>query len=216
MTPAETRRRQALYEAEVSRLWADQTDGAHDLGHLRRVWDNARGIALAEGGADLEILHAAAFLHDAVNLPKSHPDRARASRLSASHALAFLPDTGFPVQKLAATAHAIEAHSLSAGIKPETPEARILQDADRLDALGAIGLARMFHVAGQMGAALFDPADPMALSRVRDDRRFALDHMETKLFPVAMAMQTDTGRIWAAERAEWMHSFRTRLLAEIG
>lgn len=216
LPPEEAARRQAIYEAEVARLWADAPDGAHDLGHLRRVWANARAIAQAEGGADLEILLAAAFLHDAVNLPKSHPDRARASRLSADHAAAFLPGTGFAPEKIAAVAHAIAAHSFSAGIAPETPEARILQDADRLEALGAIGLARMFHVAGQMGAYLFDAEDPLALTRALDDRRFSLDHLEVKLFPVAEAMQTATGRAMAAERAEWMASFRTRLLHEIG
>lgn len=216
MTPAEAARRQTQYENEVARLWAAQPDGAHDIGHLRRVWANAQSIAQAEGGADIEVLLAAAFLHDAVNLPKSHPDRARAARLSADHAAAFLPGTGFPPGKIAAVAHAIAAHSFSAGLAPETPEARILQDADRLEALGAIGLARMFHVAGQMGAALFDPADPLALNRALDDRRFSLDHLEVKLFPVAEAMQTATGRAIAAERAEWMASFRTRLLSEIG
>ncbi len=208
--------RAALYEAEVARLWARTPDGAHDIGHLRRVWANARRIATAEGGADMDVLQAAAFLHDAVNLPKSHPDRASASRLSADHAAAFLATTDFPPEKIAAVAHAIAAHSFSAGIAPQTPEARILQDADRLEALGAVGLARMFHVAGQMGAALFDADDPMALHRPLDDRRFSLDHLEVKLFPVAAAMQTGTGRAIAAERAEWMASFRTRLLSEIG
>ena len=132
MTPTEAARRQTLYETEVSRLWAAQPDGAHDIGHLRRVWANAQSIAQAEGGADIEVLLAAAFLHDAVNLPKSHPDRARAARLSADHAAAYLPGTGFPPGKIAAVAHAIAAHSFSAGLAPETPEARILQDADRL------------------------------------------------------------------------------------
>ncbi|MBK6467382.1 MAG: HD domain-containing protein [Rhodobacter sp.] len=208
--------RRALYETEVARLWAGSADGAHDLGHLRRVWANARAIAAAEGGADDEVLLAAAFFHDAVNLPKSAPDRAQASALSARAALAFLQTTDFPAEKLDPTAHAIEAHSFSAGIAPRTKEAMILQDADRLEALGAIGIARMFHVAGQMGAALFDPEDPMARRRALDDKRFSLDHLEVKLFPVAAAMQTATGRRMAEERAEWMASFRTRLLAEIG
>ena len=208
----------ALYQAEVIRLWdaAGGPDGAHDLGHLARVWANACAIADAEGGADREVLLAAVMFHDAVNLPKSSPDRAQASTLSAQAAVAFLQATDFPADKLQATAHAIEAHSFSAGIAPQTPEAKILQDADRLEALGAIGIARMFHVAGQMGAALFDNADPMALNRALDDKRFSLDHLEVKLFPVAAGMQTATGREMAEARAEWMASFRTRLLAEIG
>ena len=185
---------QARYEAEVSRLWSTQApDGAHDLGHLRRVWKTARLIAM-DVPADGEILLAACFFHDLVNLPKD----------------------GFPETKLAGVAHAIAAHSFSAGIPPETPEARILQDADRLEALGAIGIARMFHVAGQMGGGLFDADDPMALHRALDDSRFALDHLETKLLRLPDSMQTEPGRAMAEERADWLMSFRTRLLSEIG
>ena len=209
-------RQQAAYEAEIARLWAGQADAAHDLGHLRRVWANAQGIAREEPGADLEILLAAAFFHDAVNLPKDHPDRARASALSAGVAVDYLSRTGFPPAKIPAVVHAIEAHSFSARIEPQTAEAAILQDADRLEALGAIGIARMFAVSGALGRALFDPADPLARSRSLDDRAFALDHLEVKLFPVAATMRTATGRRIAAERADWMEGFRSRLLAEIG
>ncbi|MBE2276373.1 MAG: HD domain-containing protein [Rhodobacteraceae bacterium] len=214
MTPAAL---QAACEAELARLWQGHADGAHDLGHVRRVLCNARAIAAEEGGADDAVLVPAAILHDAVNLPKNHPGRRRASTLSAEAAARFLAALpGYPADKIAAVAHAIAAHSFSAGIAPETAEARILQDADRLEALGAIGLARMFHVAGQMGAGLFDPDDPLATARPLDDRRHALDHLEVKLFPVAAAMQTAAGRRMAAERIEWMRQFRHRLMTEIG
>ena len=126
---------QSRYEAEVARVWAAQpADGAHDLGHLRRVWKTARLIAM-DVPADPQVLMAACFFHDLVNLPKDAPNRAEASTLSAQAAVAFLRGDGFPVAKLGAVAHAIAAHSFSAGIAPETPEARILQDADRLEAL---------------------------------------------------------------------------------
>lgn len=207
---------QSACEAELARLWAGNSDGAHDLGHVRRVLANARMIAAGEGHGDAEVLIPAAILHDAVNLPKDHPDRARASTLSgevAAHFLANLP--GYPAGKIAAVAHAIAAHSFSAAIPAETPEARILQDADRLEGLGAIGLARMFHVAGQMGGALFDAEDPLGQRRPLDDKRFSLDHLEVKLFPVAKGMQTATGRALAAERAAFMAAFRAQLLAEV-
>ena len=202
--------------ARIAELWAGATDGAHDLGHLDRVWKSCRLIAMDEPGADADVLAAAAYFHDAVNLPKDSPDREQASRLSADLAVRELAAMGFAAGKLPAVHHAIAAHSFSARIVPETAEARILQDADRLEALGAIGLARMFLVTGQMGGGLFDPVDPMALERPLDDRRFALDHLEVKLFGLVETMQTATGRAIAAERAEWMHSFRTRLLSEIG
>lgn len=215
MTPADRTARQARYEAEVNRQWAAQpADGAHDLGHLRRVWKQAQLIAM-DHPCDSEVLLPACFFHDLVNLPKSHPDRARASALSAEAATHWLRADGFPEPKLSAVGHAIAAHSFSAGITPMTAEARVLQDADRLEALGAIGLARMFHVAGAMGGALFDAADPMALHRPHDDRAFALDHIEVKLLKIVDTMQTETGRAMASERAEWMLSFRGRLLREI-
>ncbi len=215
MTPAEITTRQARYEAEVARHWdAQPLDGAHDLGHLHRVWANAKRIALDEP-CDLEILLPAVFFHDLINLPKSHPDRATASRLSAEAACAFLAADGFAPAKLQAVAHAITAHSFSANITPQSVEARVLQDADRLEALGAIGIARMFHVAGALAGRLFDAADPMALRRPLDDRRFALDHMETKLLRLPATMQTAAGRAMAEARADWMMSFRTRLLAEL-
>lgn len=215
MTPAETAARQARYEAEVARQWSTQAaDGAHDLGHLRRVWKQAQLIAM-DHPCDPEVLLPACFFHDLVNLPKSHPDRARASTLSAEAASHWLRQDGFPAEKLSAVGHAIAAHSFSAAITPMTAEARVLQDADRLEALGAIGLARMFHVAGSMGGGLFDADDPMALHRGLNDRAFALDHIEVKLLKIADTMQTETGRAMAAERAEWMLSFRGRLLREI-
>ena len=207
---------QSRYEAEVARQWsAHPADGAHDLGHLRRVWARAKLIAMDEP-CDLDVLLAACIFHDLVNLPKFHPERARASTLSAEAAGHFLRLDGFPEAKLSAVGHAIAAHSFSAAITPVTAEARVLQDADRLEALGAIGIARMFHVSGAMGGGLFDAEDPMALHRPHDDRAFALDHIETKLLKLVDTMQTTPGRAMAIERADWMLSFRTRLLFEIG
>lgn len=208
---------QAICEAEVARVWSlSPADGAHDLGHLRRVWSNCQRIALGEGGADLSVLLPAAILHDIVNLPKTSPDRARASRMSADHAAAFLAAAGYLPKRIPAVAHAIAAHSFSAGIAPETLEARILQDADRIEALGAIGLARMFHVAGATGRALFHDTDPMARHRPLDDGRFALDHIETKLLRLPDLMQTRAGRQLAEDRADVLRAFRSMLLAEIG
>ena len=204
------------YEAALAVLWQGQSDAAHDIAHLRRVWGNCQKIARAEGGADMQVLMAGAYLHDLVNLPKDAPNRREASRLSAEAAVAWLRDTSFPKDKLEAVAHAIAAHSFSAGIAPETHEARILQDADRLEALGAIGLARMFAVSGLMGGQLYDPEDPLAQHRPLDDKAYALDHLEVKLFPLVETMQTATGREIAEERADWVAAFRSRLLREIG
>lgn len=205
------------WSAVLAPLVADGlgADASHDLAHFARVWRLGRAIAAQEGG-DLEVIEAAAWLHDLVNPPKDSPDRARASRLSAAAALPILRQAGFPAAKHQAVAHAIEAHSFSAGIAPETLEARIVQDADRLEALGAIGIARCFCVSGQMGAALFDPDDPLAARRPRDDRRYALDHFETKLFRVAETLHTEAARRLAAPRVDRMRRFVGALIEEIG
>ncbi len=200
----------------VAREWAaSPPDAAHDLSHLSRVWANAQRIAAGEGGADMQVLCAAAFLHDLVALPKNHPDRAQASRLSADRAVALLHAAGFPSEKLPAVAHAIAAHSFSAAIAPETMEARILQDADRLEALGAVGLARLFMVAGSLSRKIAHPDDPLAEHRGLDDTTYALDHLETKLLRLPAMMQTETGRRIAEDRAQVLRDFRTTLLNEI-
>lgn len=191
-------------------------DAAHDLQHLQRVWASAQQLLARAPEADQLVVMAACFLHDLVNLPKDDPDRAQASRRAAKlarHQLAWL---GFPADKLDAVAHAIEAHSFSAGIAPASLEAQIVQDADRLDALGAVGLARMFYISGRLGRALAHPADPLALQRERDDMTYALDHIEQKLAKLPGLMQTAAGRELAQERLELMLAFRDAFVAEWG
>jgi uncharacterized protein len=195
---------------------ASAGDPSHDISHCRRVCKFALAIAGREGGAEERVLVAAAYLHDIVNLPKNHPDRARASTLSAEAAAPLLREIGFAPDEVAATQHAIAAHSFSAGVPPETIEARILQDADRLEAFGAIGIARTFHIAGQMGSALFDGDDPFAERRPLDDRRFALDHFAVKLLKLPGTMQTEGGRAFAVERVVAMRAFLKALGDELG
>jgi uncharacterized protein len=184
----------ALAEHLLAALGTEGDDGSHDRSHLLRVWRNATSIAAREPGCDRTVLTAAVILHDCVAVEKNSPQRSMASRLAASRARAILSDMGWDAARIDAAAHAIEAHSFSAGIAPETVEARIVQDADRLDAIGAIGIARCFYVAGRMGSGLYDPEDPQAVHRDLDDRRFALDHFGAKLFKVAGNFQTKAGQ----------------------
>ncbi|GAB3542160.1 HD domain-containing protein [Noviherbaspirillum agri] len=195
---------------------AHQDDGAHDLNHLHRVWQTAQALLAEEGNADGMVVQAACYLHDIVNLPKDHPDRAQASRLAARRATEKLAEAGFPSEKLAGVAHAIEAHSFSAAIAPTTIEAKIVQDADRLDALGAVGLARLYYTAGRMGSALAHPSDPLGMQRVYDDRAFALDHIAVKLAKLPATMQTGAGRKLGEERLQFLLAFRDAFVAEWG
>lgn len=191
-------------------------DGAHDLNHLHRVWQIAQTLLSSHPEADTLVVLAACYLHDLVNLSKNDPQRHLASRQAATKACSALQLIDFPNDKLAAVAHAIEAHSFSAGILAQSIEAQIVQDADRLDALGAVGLARLFYTAGRMESSLAHPSDPMALQREMDDKRYALDHIEIKLATLPPTMNTAAGRKQGEVRLEWLRNFRDTFVAEWG
>ncbi len=189
-------------------------DGSHDLAHIHRVFRNAMRIHGQEGGNGT-VLAASVLLHDCVAVEKNSPLRAQASRLAAEKASGLLRDLRWGETDIEAVAHAILTHSFSANIAPETLEAKILQDADRLDAIGMVGAARCFYIAGRMGSALYDPEDPLAENRPLDDRRFAIDHFENKLFKLADGFQTQAGRQLAKERHERLQQVLTLFLDEI-
>lgn len=191
-------------------------DVAHDVAHVRRVVAWARRLAEAEG-ADPAVVVPAAWLHDCVALPKSHPDRSRASRLAAEAAGAWLRASGFPERLVPAVEHAVEAHSFSAGVEPRTVEAAVVQDADRLDALGAVGVARVYATAGALGSRLVHPEDPVPSEPPRrplDDRQWATDHFFVKLLGLPATMRTEAGRREAERRARFMRAFLDELATE--
>jgi uncharacterized protein len=190
-------------------------DGAHDLSHLQRVWHNVRTLQAEEGG-DLEVLLASVLLHDCVSVEKNSPLRSQASRLAAKKAASVLLEMHWTEEKISAVRHAIEAHSFSANIAPLTLEAKIVQDADRLDSLGMLGVARTFYVAGRMGSALYDPNDPEAKARDYDDTHFCLDHFQTKLLHLADGFQTASGQRLAQLRHQRLKGFMEQFKEEIG
>ncbi len=189
-------------------------DPAHDLAHIRRVVANARLLAAAEG-ADAAVVLPAAWLHDCVVVPKDSADRPRASRLAADTAADFLRAAGYPAAHIPAVHHAIAAHSFSARIPPETLEARVVQDADRLDAIGAIGIARTLMLGAALGTPLYDATEPLPLVRPAEDGRAIIDHFYTKLLRLAEMMQTETGRREAERRTELMRLYLAELDREL-
>ncbi|AFP85244.1 phosphohydrolase [secondary endosymbiont of Ctenarytaina eucalypti] len=193
-----------------------QNDKAHDISHFSRVWKTARRI-MQFTDADGMIILAASYFHDVVNLPKNHSQRHLASQQAALRTQEILAHhfPTFPAPLYSGVAHAIEAHSFSAGITPETLEAKIVQDADRLESLGAIGIARVFHVAGQLGRGLFHASDPLALYRQLDDVNYTFDHFQTKLLTLADSMQTDLGKKMARYNIEYLVTFMSKLCAEL-
>jgi uncharacterized protein len=206
----------ASWHSKLAAMAADSagTDGAHDSAHLERVWRNAQALLAHHPEADRLVVLAASYLHDLVNLPKNDPERDQASRRSAQLARQQLAGIGFPLDKLDAVVHAIEAHSFSAAIRAETIEAKIVQDADRLDGLGLVGLARMFYIAGRMESALAHPTDPLGQHRAHDDRRYSLDHIVVKLCKLPDMMQLDAARELGRERLDTLLAFRTAFAAE--
>lgn len=189
-------------------------DAAHDRAHVMRVVASARRLAVDEQ-ARLDVVVPAAWLHDCVLVPKDSPLRSQASRLAADAAGRFLHEAGYPAALIAEIEHAIEAHSFSADIPPLTLEAQIVQDADRLDALGAVGIARCIMTGVAMNGRLYDPDEPFATSRPLDDRANSVDHFYVKLFKLAATMNTEAGRAEAERRTAYMRGYLAQLASEI-
>ncbi|WP_350647157.1 HD domain-containing protein [Pseudomonas sp. HY13-MNA-CIBAN-0226] len=190
-------------------------DGSHDLTHIHRVWLNAKMIHSIEGG-DLETLLAASILHDCVAVEKNSPLRAKASTLASAKASAILADLGWAESNIAAVALAIKSHSFSAGFEPTTIEAKIIQDSDRLDAIGMVGVARCFYAAGRMESGLYDFTNPTASGREYRDDRFAIEHFHTKLLKLASGFQTQEGARIAEKRHRSLEHFLNEFMGEIG
>lgn len=205
---------EAQFEAFVGPALAANPDPAHDLAHVLRVVANARLLAAAEG-ADMAVVLPAAWLHDCVVLPKDSAQRAEASRLAAEMAAEFLHQRGYPAAHIPAIEHAIVAHSFSANIPPRTLEAKVVQDADRLDALGAIGIARTLMLGGAMGKPLYDAGEPLPHERAADDKANVIDHFYVKLLRLAERMHTEAGRREGERRTRLMRHYLDELEREL-
>lgn len=191
------------------------SDPAHDISHVQRVVQNTIRLTREENG-NAAVTVPAAWLHDCVSVAKDSPLRAQASKLAATEAIRFLESINYPSELLPQIHHAIEAHSFSANIETNTLDARIVQDADRLEAVGAIGITRCFLTGGSLGTTLYEPSDPFAENRDPDDRRYTLDHFYCKLLGLMETMKTEAGKAEAIKRTEYMRGFLGQLRMEIG
>ena len=190
-------------------------DAAHDLGHILRVARLAADLA-AEEGADAETCVAAALLHDLVYRPKNHPESPLTARMAAELVPLWCRETPGLSDKAEAIAAAVATHSWSGGQAPGSLEAAVVQDADRLEALGAIGIARVFATGASFGAGLWHPEDPWATGRDLDDKTWILDHFERKLLRLEAAMTTSAGRRRARARQATMTAYLAALRQELG
>lgn len=202
-----------LFKNHVTPI-ATLDDPAHDLLHFERVVGIAKKLCQQEG-AQASIVIPAAWLHDLVIIPKDNPLRNQASRLSAQKAIEFLHTINYPQIYYNDIAHAIEGHSFSANIEVTTLEAKIVQDADRLDGLGAIGIARCFATAGLLKRSFYHSHDPFCTQRQPDDALYTLDHFFKKLFKTAETLKTSSGIQEGQQRIQAMKSYLSQLQTEI-
>ncbi|MEI6102604.1 MAG: HD domain-containing protein [Methanothrix sp.] len=190
-------------------------DPAHDFSHILRVYKNATIIGREEG-ADMQVLLLAALLHD-VGSEKKHTSKQGESVGQGKRSVeAFLVSIGLEEEAREKVLYAVDVHRFSGKIVPVTLEARILQDADRLDAIGAIGIARVFLTGGALGRELYNPDDPFCRAREPDDAKWNLDHFYKKLLKLEFGMHTKSGKKLAAGRTTILRRYLWDLEEEIG
>jgi uncharacterized protein len=201
--------------AEVRTRYAGFTDLAHGFEHVQRVYHLALHLAEQEQ-ADRLTVGLAALLHDLGRTTRG-PARSHAKR-SAVLAKKLLASYDLPSETQRAVLHVIRAYSYRHGAEPETLEARVLYDADRLDSLGATGVMR-WAMALQHGRrkeiSIYHPDDPFALWRDPDGQRYLLDRFFTKLLTLGDTMMTATGRAMAEHRIAFLHLFLQELQGEL-
>ncbi|GMA64678.1 HD domain-containing protein [Alicyclobacillus fastidiosus] len=190
------------------------SDPAHDYLHVVRVYHNARQILLHER-ADSEIVLVGALLHELFNYPKDHPLSHQSGDVAADMAFDALPQTAFPMEKRERVCEIIRNHAFSKGIIPDTIEGKILQDADRLDAIGAIGLARLFATSGSLARPLYSPDDAFCRNRRPEGRMSAVDHVFEKLLHIPETLHTAAARALAKPRMAFISAYLHELREEI-
>ena len=191
-----------------------KNDPAHDFEHVMRVYKNAKKLCKKEN-ANEKIVLSAALLHDIVSYPKSDKRSSTSSIRSAEEAKKILSKLNYTLNEIKIISDAIRDHSFSRGKIPQTLEGKILQDADRLDAIGAIGIARVFAVAGSESRPFYNDEDPFCKKRVLDDQKWTLDHFYKKLLLLESLMNTNSGKSEAKQRTMVLKNFLSELKKEL-
>lgn len=204
-------------------------DSAHDFAHTLRVYKNCLVIAEDMPSVDLELLSVASLLHDVAKIKEDEDDTGGTDHavLGAQMALSILSDLGFETEFAEKVSDIISSHRYRADNPPQTLEAKILFDADKLDVLGAIGVARSFAIAGRYGQDLYNDigveeyirdnlVGGTERGRIKDISKHT-PKMEflLKLRHIPSRMFTQKGVQLALERLEYMESFFKRLDLEI-
>ena len=191
-----------------------ENDPSHDINHTKRVLSLAKKIAKAEK-ANLNIIVPAAIFHDAICYQKNHPKSKDSARESADFALKILDQFDFSKEVISKVYASIDGCSFSKGVKAEFVEAKIIQDADRLEATGAISIMRTFASAGAMNTTFYNPHDPFCTNRKPEDLKYALDLVFTRLLEVSKKFHTQTAKKMAKSRHRFLQIFLKQLKTEI-
>lgn len=200
---------------KIAREKISDQDVSHDFEHAARVLANAERIASIEGG-DLEIIIPAALFHDLIVYPKDHPDRFQSQSDSAMEAEKILNELeNFAQEKIEIIKTCILQCSFSKGIIPELLESKILQDADGLEATGAISIMRTYSSTGQMKRPFYNSTDPFCEARIPDASQNALDLFYERLLKVGDRMHTNTAKEIAARRTEFLRDFLAAFKLEL-
>ena len=201
-----------LIKTDIKKIMHNDT--AHDFDHIMRVYKNAQQIIKKEK-ANEKLVLSAVLLHDIVSFPKSDKCSKNSSIESAKKAKIILKKYDFTLDEITIVCDAISEHSFSQKKIPKTIEGKILQDADRLDALGAIGIARVFATGGSLRRSFYNLDDPFCKKRIPDDKTWTLDHFFEKLLKLEFLMNTKSGKIEAEKRTEILKDFLKQLKYEI-
>jgi uncharacterized protein len=199
---------------EIVRKKMEKNDPAHDFEHVMRVCANAKMIYL-EGKANKKLVLYAALLHDIVSFPKKDARSKTSSTKSSLEAKKILKKFSFKNDEIKIIADAISSHSFSKNKNPKTIEGKILQDADRLDAIGAIGIARTFAVGGSENRPFYSTVDPFCSKRTPNDKTWTLDHFFKKLLLLEGKMNTNSGKKEAKRRTKIIRNFLQELKKEV-
>lgn len=194
--------------------WMRKNDPAHDFEHVLRVYETAKMICTEEKANKKLVLYSV-LLHDIASFPKNDKRSKISSTKSSKEAKKILKKFSFPDEEIKIISNAIEDHSFSKHKKPTSLEGKILQDADRLDAIGAIGIARTFAVGGSENRPFYNKSDPFCSIRNPNDQNWTLDHFYKKLLVIESKMNTKSGKKEAKRRTKILRRFLTDLKREI-
>ena len=202
---------------------------AHNMEHVMRVYNSCLHLAKDEVDIDLDILKTSALLHDIARVKEDQDNSGSIDHaiLGAEMAKKILRDFGYPEEKIEFVKHCITAHRFRSGNEPKTKEAKILFDADKLDVIGSIGIARSFIIAGQYGEKTYSnvPIDDYIKDnlvggkpngRIKEISKHAPNiEFETKFKHIPDKLYTQKAKKIAKQRIEFMKQFFERLKREI-